>query len=82
MDSRWFLQVCFIVDEIFGTIHTFLMGRYLPTTFCTIYYGLQWMKEERGSSSQHDELLISRASFFHCPELAICCEYAVTDESD
>ncbi len=29
------------------------MGRYLPTTFCAIYYGLQRMKEEQGSLLQH-----------------------------
>jgi hypothetical protein len=45
--------------EIPGAIiHTFygiiVMGRYryLPTTFCTIYYGLQQMKEEQGSLFQ------------------------------
>jgi hypothetical protein len=28
------------------------MGRYLPATFCTIYYGLQQMKKEEGSFFQ------------------------------
>ncbi len=38
------LWVCFMGDEIAEATHFYginLMGRNLPTTFCTIYYGLQ-----------------------------------------
>jgi hypothetical protein len=34
------------------------MGRYLPTIFCTIYYGPQWMKEEQGSIFQQKKKII------------------------
>jgi hypothetical protein len=35
-----------------------LLGRCLPTTYCTIYYGFQRMKEEQGSSMQQKKKII------------------------
>jgi hypothetical protein len=35
------------------------MGRYLQTTFCTIYYGLQQMKEEQGSLIQQKKIKVA-----------------------
>jgi hypothetical protein len=34
------------------------MERYLPATFCTIYYGLQQMKEEQGSLFQQKKKIM------------------------
>ncbi len=52
MDSRGFYGFAFWEMKFLELLHTFygviLMGRYLPATFCTIYYGLQRMKEEQG----------------------------------
>ncbi len=54
----------FIGDEIPGAIlYTFygiiLMGKYQPATFCTIYYGLQRMKEEQGSLHQQKQIMVA-----------------------
>jgi hypothetical protein len=43
-----------LCEREFLTIqHTFyaiiLLGRRLLATYCTVYHGLQWMKEEQGS---------------------------------
>jgi hypothetical protein len=52
------------MGEIPGaTTHFFngfiLMGRYLPATFCTIYSGLQQMKEEQGSLFQQKKIMVA-----------------------
>ncbi len=53
----WEVKSLEILPAFTGVI---LMGRCLPTTYCTIYYGFQWiMKEEQGSLIQQKKIMVA-----------------------
>jgi hypothetical protein len=68
----WEMKFLELLHTFYGFI---LMGRYLPTIFCTVYYGPQWMKEEQGSIFQQKKKKLFTAtagikpleSFFRMP---------------
>jgi hypothetical protein len=54
----WEMNFLELLHTFYGNI---LMGRQLPTTFCTIYYGLQRMKEEQGSLIKQEKFMVAAA---------------------